>query len=192
MDNPGKSASFFVGFVFGCILAAFLFWQDRFSLRPVPILQPISTPALAPPFSPFPKPIRKLELNICCWVPVADSAQKEILAIYKTWANECDEFLFISQFAHPGYNIRAHSYEMLDKMDLWNIVHRGWALMYTSYLGKCDYFVKLDTDSYFSGANFKLLLRDRNPDNELYAGFVSEEKLRFCMLFSHSLLFFKL
>jgi len=139
-----------------------------------------------------------MRIKIACWVALRTPEDLERSMIVESWFDECDATVFLSRVGNESLLVRAHNYTIENKHDLWNIVHRGlyfhptfsfnsvdkyikkkltttgsaWALMYTSpeFFPKFDYYIKVDSDTYFSGLNFKHLVRNLNPDEPQYIG----------------------
>jgi len=158
--------------VLGCLVGSLVLQLLRLFARPPPVImqspparltdsneastlnRPLSHLLLHTPFLS----VNLSRLRVCCWLPINTSTDGEISVIRKSWGRECDELLFFSKQGDAARHVFAHGYEMEDQLDLWNIVHRVWAIVYLQVFPACDYYVKIDTDAYFSGFNFKLLV----------------------------------
>jgi len=122
------------------------------------------------------QPDETKRIKVLCWVPLRSATSIEQKLISQTWSRECDKMLFVAEKGNPFRGVVAHNYTMEDRWDLWNIIHRVWALCFMEYYPEFDWYVKLDTDSYFSALNFKHFVRDMDPDRPLYTGHVTYHK----------------
>ena len=117
--------------------------------------------------------------RILCWVPLRRPNDTERSMIVESWYDECDKLVFLSRNANDSLLVTSHNYSITHRHDLWNIVHRGWALMYTTTeWHQYDYFIKIDTDTYFSGYNFKNLVArlKLNASDPQYLGHIDYHK----------------
>ena len=110
--------------------------------------------------------------RVLCWIPSKSEEGVAIETIFATWASHCDELVFISKKANPARNVVAADVPPLDPEQLWNIVTVGWRYAY-SRINEFDWFVKLDDDTYFICDNFKVVVRELNPNDPHYLGHTS-------------------
>jgi hypothetical protein len=104
------------------------------SIRPAPPVlvapaAPLPFPA-APPIAPA--PAARAKLKLLCWVPLRTPADVERSMVSETWARQCDAMMFIAEQGNASLGVLAHHYSKTETLDLWNQIHRAWAIVYQS------------------------------------------------------------
>ena len=122
----------------------------------------------------------KAPYRILCWMPVLNVTTKIALIVSETWGRYCDRFYFVAQDGDLKDQVIAHHYAPMDRHDLWNQVHRGWTRIAEMHLNDFDWFVKLDSDSFFVANNFRYWVEHRkwDPNTVLYFGHTMFEQSR--------------
>jgi glycoprotein-N-acetylgalactosamine 3-beta-galactosyltransferase len=113
----------------------------------------------------------KNEIRLFCWVPIAATGIEQLVSlIHATWGRHCSYLLFTSEFDDPSKNIKGLGIKFTRPTDLWNIIHPAWQHAYEHHLEAYEWFIKVDSDSYFSADNFRYLASKYHPDGIHYLG----------------------
>jgi hypothetical protein len=78
--------------------------------------------------------------------------------------------VFTSEFEDLSRNIKGLNIKFTRSSDLWNIIHPAWQYAYENHLEQFEWFVKVDSDSYFSADNFRSMVKSIDPDEHHYFG----------------------
>jgi len=125
---------------------------------------------LANATTPLSRRVQPVRARVLCWIPSKDAHGEALEAVWTTWAAHCDKLIFTSAQANKSRNVVALQLPPLGtERGLWNIVVPGWRHIY-KHVDEFDWFVKADDDTYFSGDNFKHLVRSLDPDAPHYLG----------------------
>ena len=109
--------------------------------------------------------------TILCWVPIAANGTEPLVALIRqTWGRHCDLLLLTSEVADVERNIIKLNIVFRTPQDLWNIVHPAWQYVYETYVDQYDWFVKVDSDSYFQADNFRHFVRNLDHNVFHYLG----------------------
>ncbi|KAH9257281.1 hypothetical protein BASA81_004438 [Batrachochytrium salamandrivorans] len=106
--------------------------------------------------------------RVFCFIPSRHTTSPLMEKIAQTWISTCDKFIFTATQANPKLNVVKIDYPTT--ANLWNMIHPAWSYIEKHYGKDYDWFVKVDDDSYFSGANFKHMVKDFNPEDYYYLG----------------------
>ncbi|KAF8566758.1 hypothetical protein P879_07322 [Paragonimus westermani] len=107
--------------------------------------------------------------KVFCWITTTPSNLIKAMAVKRTWASQCDRYLFISSEQNSDLPSVA-AVPLEGRHLLWN--KTKFALTHISkYFGdQYDYFYKADDDTYAFVDNLKRLLRRFNPETPLLFG----------------------
>jgi hypothetical protein len=118
--------------------------------------------------------------GVLCWVLALKVTESIRLRLLTTWGNRCERFVFVAKDGTPSEDVIVHGYQLKGEMDLFNQAHRGWTIIGERYGNSYDWFVKLDTDSFFIVDNFLFLAKEKGwrPDDVVYFGHTIFEQSR--------------
>ena len=118
--------------------------------------------------------------KILCWVMTLKVLPEDRFRIGSTWGKRCDKLIFVAKTGEPSEDTIISPYELLERMDLWNQAHRAWARIAERFMHEYDWFIKLDTDSFFLPENFRYVAKIKNwrPENVVYFGHTVYEQTR--------------
>ncbi|KAF5394517.1 hypothetical protein PHET_11292, partial [Paragonimus heterotremus] len=108
--------------------------------------------------------------KVFCWITTMPSNLVKAVAVKRTWARRCDQYLFISsEHSSDLPSVAAVSGE--GRHLLWNKTKFALTYLYKHFGDKYDYFYKADDDTYAFVDNLKRLLLERfNPETPVLIG----------------------
>ncbi|KAF6772188.1 hypothetical protein AHF37_05976 [Paragonimus kellicotti] len=107
--------------------------------------------------------------RVFCWITTMPSNLIKAMAVKRTWARRCDQYLFISSEQNSDLpSIAAVSLE--GRHLLWNKTKFALTYIAKHFGDQYDYFYKADDDTYAFVDNLKRLLRRFNPDTPALFG----------------------
>ncbi|KAF8567530.1 hypothetical protein P879_08681 [Paragonimus westermani] len=108
--------------------------------------------------------------KVFCWITTMPSNIVKAIAVKRTWARRCDQYLFISsEHTSDLPSVAAVSGE--GRHLLWNKTKFALTYLYKHFGGKYDYFYKADDDTYVFVDNLKRLLLERfSPETPVLIG----------------------
>ncbi|UJR17322.1 hypothetical protein I4U23_004217 [Adineta vaga] len=136
--------------------------------------------------------IINLNTRIFCWIPTTLRRLDRALIVYETWAQRCDQSLFLiagsppstplNQIAYP-FPIAFIANEKLEERDqLSEKILLALLYIYNQYCEKYDWFLKGDDDTFVIVENLRYFLRRRSSNISAYYGYVGRTPDRFYAL----------